>query len=164
MMMRFTLGIVAIVIMAGIGRAAAPPLRSDLTGIHAVVEKVVFEPSETAPERVQIWGAFLMAGRSAERPVQRGYLYLGLPPLVLECSSCSPPSQATQNARREWADLKAVAGTGQGVAFGARFFLGRVRTASEKPESPDPYPVFMGIFKLGTNPDVDRLNAALRSR
>jgi hypothetical protein len=140
--------------------AASPPV-SDLTGIHAVIEKVVLEPSEAAPERVQLWGAFLIAGES--KP-QRGYLYLGLPPAVMYCSSCAPESAAAANARIEWRDLKSIAGTGQGVGFGFRSFRGRVRAASEKPQSPDAYPVFMGLMKLGTHPDVATLNAVLNGR
>ena len=33
---------------------------SDRLGIYAIVEKVVFEPSESAPQRIQIWGAFVV--------------------------------------------------------------------------------------------------------
>lgn len=140
------------------GAISAP---SDLTGIHAVIEKVVFEPNEAAPERVQIWGAFLIAG---EPKPQRGYLYLGLPPIVMMCSTCPPESAATGNAKIEWRDLASMAGTGQGVAFGARFFLGRVRQSAETPKAPDRYPVFMGLAKLGTHPDVATLNAVLKGR
>jgi hypothetical protein len=41
---------------------------------------------------------------------------------------------------KEWADFKAVAGTGQGIAFGTRYApQGKVRPDSEKPASPDSY-------------------------
>ena len=33
---------------------------SGLVGIYAVVSKVVFEPNDKAPERIQIWGAFTL--------------------------------------------------------------------------------------------------------
>jgi len=35
----------------------SPARASDPTGGFALVEKIVFEPSEAAPERVKIWGA-----------------------------------------------------------------------------------------------------------
>ena len=31
-------------------------------GVYGIVEKVVFEPSASAPERIQVWGAFAYAG------------------------------------------------------------------------------------------------------
>src|SRR5947199_9906383 len=62
--------------------APVPAHASDPVGIYAVVEKVVFEPSESAPERIQIWGAFALTdGRSGDGYLraQRGYLYFTLP-------------------------------------------------------------------------------------
>jgi len=160
--MKLAAVLAAVVAAAVLPTGALSSSMSDLTGIHAVIEKVDFEPSERAPERVQIWGAFVLAAPSPT-PARRGYLYFGLPPIVMECTTCPPPSAATENAKREWSDLKAVAGTGQGVAFGWRFFQGRIRSASEKPESPDRYPVFMGVAKLGNHPDVAVLNKLLQS-
>ena len=37
---------------------AAPLKASGPLGIYGIVEKVVFEPNEQAPERIQLWGAF----------------------------------------------------------------------------------------------------------
>ena len=34
---------------------------SDPVGVYAVVEKIVLEPSDAAPQRIQIWGAFSLA-------------------------------------------------------------------------------------------------------
>ncbi|MBW8895458.1 MAG: hypothetical protein JF613_04655 [Acidobacteria bacterium] len=34
---------------------------SDMVGIYGIVEKVVLEPSDAAPQRVQVWGAFALA-------------------------------------------------------------------------------------------------------
>jgi hypothetical protein len=162
--MKISAVLIGLLMIATLAPTRVETTMSDLSGIHAVVEKVVFEPSESAPERVQIWGAFSIAGRGPTPPPQRGYLYLGLPPIVMECTTCPPASAATENAKKEWADLKSVAGTGQGVAFGARFFQGRVRSQSEKPATPDRYPVFMGVAKLGNHPIVAELNKALQAR
>src|ERR1044072_3600220 len=56
----------------GLGRALA----SDPVGIYALVDKVVFEPNETSPERIQIWGAFAIAEGNGDtyRNAERGYL------------------------------------------------------------------------------------------
>jgi hypothetical protein len=111
---------------------AATLSASDPVGIYAIVEKVIFEPSEAAPQRVQIWGAFAFAdttrGGDYYAKPQVGYLYYTL------------PAGNEAIARNEWADLKSVAGTGQGVAFGRRYSAhGRVRPDSEKPASPESY-------------------------
>jgi hypothetical protein len=67
-----------------------------------------------------------------------------------------------------------VAGSGQAVAFGQQYFyftqtsvadayfktLPRVRPASEKPESPDGYPVNIGVSKLTNTSIVTQLKAA----
>jgi len=112
--------------------SAATLTASDPVGVYAIVQKVVFEPNEKAPERIQIWGVFALAdtvrgGNSYTRP-QHGYLYYSL------------PKGKESTALKEWADFKAVAGTGQGIAFGGRYSqLGKVRPESEKPASPDSY-------------------------
>jgi hypothetical protein len=118
---------------------AASARASDPVGIYAAVERVVLAPSETAPERVQVWGVFALADRSHpdnyHEPVY-GYLYYNA-------------DEKPDLARREWADLKGVAGTGQAVAFGSRYKdKGRVRKATEKPAAPDAYPVAMGVTKV----------------
>ena len=111
---------------------AATLSASDPVGVYAIVTKVIFEPNDKAPERVQIWGVFALAdtmrgGNNYTKP-QHGYLYYSL------------PKGKESTALKEWADFKAVAGTGQGIAFGTRYApLGKVRPDSEKPASPDSY-------------------------
>lgn len=112
---------------------------SDWTGVYARVDRVVFEPTKNAPQRIQIWGAFAIALRqsgSAYAPAQRGYLYFSIVPGKEE--SC----------RKEWADLKKLAGTDEIVGFGARHLDSRLRKADEKPSSPDAYPVSSGLVKM----------------
>ena len=47
-------------------------------GIYAIVDRVAFEPDEKLPERVRIWGVFVvpvpMSSGQYKAP-QRGYLY-----------------------------------------------------------------------------------------
>ena len=117
---------------------------SDMVGIYAVVEKVVLEPSNTAPQRIQVWGAFALAelrGSTYQAP-QRGYLYY----------TC--PAGQESICRNEWADLKSVAGKNAVVGFGMRYKpTGRVRKADERAASPDPYPIEMGITKVDNPAD-----------
>lgn len=95
---------------------------SGLVGIYAVVSKVVFEPNEKAPERIQIWGAFTLvdggtgSGGKTLTP-QRGYLYFVLP-------SATENANLRETALKEWADFKAIAGTSQAVAFGRFGYIG----------------------------------------
>jgi len=132
------------VILAGLAISVAPSLfASGPVGIYGIVEKVVFEPNEQTPERIQIWGAFAFHDDSAQASTiaKRGYLYFAFPE--------SATDSMKQTIRREWADLKSVAGTGQAVAFGRWGYIGaleglqsdqRVATTGMPPYilSPDP--------------------------
>src|ERR1041385_7479883 len=54
---------------------------SDFAGIYAIIDRVVLEPNDTTPERIQIWGAFSMSqpeDRNHYMPPERGYLYYSL--------------------------------------------------------------------------------------
>jgi hypothetical protein len=83
---------------------------------YAVIDKVVLEPNEQAPTRIQLWGAFAygdltpstMTPQKTASAVRRGHVYFKLP----------DDQAARQAALAEWRDLKSVAGTGQAVAFG----------------------------------------------
>ena len=113
---------------------------SDRIGVYARVDKVILEPNAAAPERIQIWGAFAFASK-ADRvsydPAQRGYLYFSLKPGKEEL------------CRKEWADLKTIAGTDQIVGFGGRDLpRPRLRKADEKVANPDEYQVNFGLVKM----------------
>ena len=137
---------------------------SDRVGVYAVIEKVVLEPTDAAPERVQIWGAFALSDQnsgSTYGPAERGYLYY----------TC--PSGKETVCRKEWADMKSLAGTATGVGFGHRFSpTGRIRKAGEKATAPDTYPIQMGIVRIENASDrgaetlkvVDRIRQALKAR
>ena len=161
---RTTLAIVGL--LAGVAHLSA----SGALGIYGIVEKVVFEPNEAAPERIQVWGAFAyvdgVGGQGLTvSPSKRGYMYFRMDPSKADI------------IKKEWADLKAVAGTGQAIGFGSWFYIGRfdslkpdtqgtmppyilengprnpqsdfrVRPASETPVSPAQYQTNAGIVKL----------------
>ena len=156
--------IIGLTIMGACLAATVALHASDFVGVYAVVDKVVLEPSETAPQRVQIWGAFAIADKndgSSYRPAERGYLYY----------TC--PQGRETVCRNEWADLKAVAGKGTGVGFGQRWEdNGRVRKAADKPATPDVYVIQNGVVKVEKAADrgavtlqiVEKLRAALKQR
>jgi hypothetical protein len=155
-----TLGNVMGVIILVAGVLAVTLRASDMVGVYAVVEKVVLEPSDNAPQRVQIWGAFALSDQKSGSnygAAQRGYLYY-------EC-----PAGRETVCRKEWEDLKTVAGKDTGVGFGARYKdTGRIRKADDKPAGPDVYPIERGIVRLSAGheslPVIDRIKAALRAR
>ncbi len=135
----------------GAGRALA----SDPVGIYALVDKVVFEPNETNPERIQVWGAFAIAEGYGYtyKNAERGYLYY-------KANSEKPTA-----CRNEWTDLKAVAGTGQIVAFASRYVeKGKLRRKETKPENPDVYPVAMGLTKVKEERDYEPLKQLAKLR
>jgi len=137
------------------GLGIGPALASDPVGVYAVVDKVVLEPSEANPERIQVWGAFAIAegyGYTYKK-AERGYLYYKLNP------------DKSVACRNEWADLKAVAGTGQIVAFGSRYGeKGALRKQEAKPENPDVYPIAMGLTKVKEEKDYEPLKQLARLR
>src|SRR5881397_513962 len=96
----------AILVLLILVLAAVDLMASGPVGIYGIVEKVIFEPNQNSPERIQVWGAFAFVdggvnGSGRISQPQRGYLYFTL------------PSGNTQAApvRAEWSDLKAIAGT-----------------------------------------------------
>jgi len=126
------------VMSALLGGSGLSALGSDPVGIYAFVDKVVLEPSEGAPERIQIWGGFALAQGTGYdyAPAVRGYMYFKLNPGKEDIS------------RNEWNDFKSVAGTGQIVSFGGRYTAkGTVRKPESKPENADVYPTGWGMSK-----------------
>lgn len=154
---------------------------------YGMIENVVFEPDEAGARRVQVWGAFTYtqpaetALNVAVSPrVERGYLYFALP------DGASPGD--VRLVRREWADLKAVAGRDQAVGFGAWDRAGtfnqsrsagdavfvpkpvngqpsslRVRPATEIPSNPAPYQTNVGVVKLSASGNHASLVGQLRT-
>jgi hypothetical protein len=121
--------------------AASVARASDPNGIYAFVDRVVFEPSDAKPERIQVWGGFALAkaGNKYEYgPAERGYLYFKI------------RAGEEEVCQKEWADLKAVAGTGQIVAFGTRYEKTppTLRKTDAKVENPDVYPKSWGMSKI----------------
>jgi hypothetical protein len=125
-------------------------------GVYALVDTVAFEPNADRPERIRISGVFSVAVETPDNSTvysapQRGYLSFTLPSL---------PSGNQDLARREWADLRSVAGTRQVVGFGASWGEKvRVRKPDEEAKAPDEYPIANGVVKI--NADQPRAKALL---
>ncbi len=168
--------------VAGVLLTPAEPVRaSGPLGIYGIVEKIVFEPNEQAPARIQVWGAFAYADGTAGEsltisPARRGYLYFRLP----TADDGGVTAEVVQTIRREWIDLKSVSGAGTAVGFGRWGYIGgfsdlrpdvrsdmppyilerapgnphtdlRVRPSSEPPTSPALYQTNVGVVKLSAN-------------
>lgn len=142
-------------LLALFGLGALKASASDPVGIYAIVDKVVFEPNDTNPQRIQIWGAFAIAEGYGYtyKNAERGYLYYKL------------NSEKPELCRNEWSDLKSVARTGQIVAFGFRHEeKGKLRKKDAKPENPDVYPIAMGLKKIREEKDYQPLKQLAKLR
>jgi hypothetical protein len=139
MVRRLILVVVLLSAVAAMRVSASVPL-----GVYAVVDKVVLEPADIGPQRIQIWGTFALwdgkPGLGYGAP-ERGYLYY----------SCS--SEQIEICQNEWADLKSMAGTGRTIGFGSRSLAaGRVRAPGEQASAPEMYPIQFGVVQLGSSP------------
>lgn len=115
-------------------------------GVYALVDKVVLEPNADKPERIRISGVFITAKETPDNSTvygepQRGYLYFRL-----------PKGNNEDLARREWVDLKSIAGTrqvvGLGTSWGAKV---HVTTPDREPTSPAEYPMGNGLVKINSD-------------
>jgi hypothetical protein len=132
--------------------AGAALRASDRVAVYARVDKVILEPSTSEPAAIQVWGVFSVAqagNPNDYQPAARGYLYYRLPSRV-------------DLARREWADLQSVAGTGEIVAFGSRWEgVPQVRRINDKPANPDQYTLNTGLTKVRGNNQYAPIRALL---
>jgi hypothetical protein len=170
--------LLAVVLLVSIAPFNVASVRDVQT--YGIVDRVVFEPNEKAPERIKVYGAFAFLYTN-QAPVtngadpyipHKGYLYFKLPPVARG----DLQKQSHVIAKREWADLKAVAGTGQAIMFGSwsSGYLGlardsrtktgfvsatdsrdvlRVNTEKDRDVDPIPYTMDSGIVKM---PDEGR--------
>jgi hypothetical protein len=118
-------------------RAGGPP------PVYMIVDKVIFEPNEDAPKRIQIWGTFsLLQERNSYGAPVRGYLYYAAAP------------GAEEECRKEWSALKEMTNKKTLISFGCcgePRVREHLRKPSEKVAAPIPYPHGKGGFALGKN-------------
>jgi hypothetical protein len=135
------------------------PAKNGNIGIYGIVDKVVFEPDENAPERIQIWGLFVVPvpiSSGLYRAPRRGILYFSLPP------------DRKKNAIKEWVGLKRLAGSGQILGF-TEYWVPNPNDPQGNPHtslvvyvhedvplgSPDPYPLGIGVLKIDQHKPED---------
>jgi hypothetical protein len=141
---------VLLIVVASITLAQA----SDATAVYARIDRVVLEPKPAAPDTIQIWGVFSIAkpnDRNDYLMPARGYLYFAA-------------SGNKETARKEWADLKSIAGTGQIVAFGSRSRVQPRLRGRERPTNPDPYVIGFGLTRVRGNTEYAPVRALLDYR
>jgi hypothetical protein len=128
-------------------------------GIYAVIDAVTFEPDGPSPNFIKISGVFVVPvpiSSGQYKSPQRGFLYFRIPPGMEEAT------------RKDWSELKTVAGTGRPVGFGQywvpnpndpqgnphRSLEVRVHTDGDA-ASPEVYPLPhpKGIVKAGDKED-----------
>jgi len=122
------IGLVVASVLTAEVRAGGPP------PVCMAVDKVVFEPRESAPSRIQIWGSFVFLNDRRDKygePV-RGYLYYAATP------------GKEEECRKEWAKLKKLVAEQHLVSFG---ICGQpkvdshLRKPTDKAESPTVFPL-----------------------
>ena len=107
------------------------------------------EPNGDQPERLQVSGVFILGNTSPcgspSNPCtssygepQRGTIYYSL------------PTSNVEQTRREWNDLKSVAGKQQVVGFGSGWHPNDVKVlkAGERPSSWAPWTINTGVILL----------------
>ena len=123
---------------------------SDRVAVYAKVDRVVLEPNTDAPNTIQVWGVFSIAqsgNPNDYQPPARGYLYYQV-------------ASTPELARKEWSDLKSVAGTATFVAFGSRWEgVPHLRQANDPPAKPDPYTINAGLIKVQGKTDYAPIRA-----
>jgi hypothetical protein len=147
---------VALTPLASPSSTPAAAAMSDPMGVFCIVDKVTLEPAEQ-PQRAQVSGVCAVANDNDWyfKPAARGYFYYTL------------PADQEVATRREWADLKSVAGTTEVVGWGRRYrSVGRFRAADEPVANPDVYPLNIGVVKISqyrAAPEVTDVVAKLRA-
>jgi len=135
------------------------PAKNGNVGIYGIVDKVVFEPDENAPERIQIWGLFVVPvpiSSGLYRAPRRGIVYFSL------------PADRKKTAIKEWAELKRLAGSGQILGF-TEYWVPNPNDPQGSPHTslvvyvhgdvplglPDPYPLGIGVLKIDEHKPED---------
>ena len=145
--------------IAALVGAATESSASGPIAAYAIVENVVLEPNSTTPDRIQVWGVFMLEmspQSSTYASPQRGYLYYRI-----------PSNNDAKATRAVWADLKKMAGTGTTIGFGSgnaaiATGAGRVRKVTETPANPDAFPIGSPVISMNDfAPIVNQLKSAL---
>ena len=131
-------------------------------GVIGIIDKVVFEPNEDEPERVQIWGVFTLDEVYDYGPPKRGYLYYSIFSTIDWTWTQAQIDAYKQACRSDWAKINGVAGTGKVITFinvaVQKEKKGRIRNPDEKPREPDAYPYNSGYDAAAVVEEDERFN------
>jgi hypothetical protein len=121
-------GVMIVLTLTAEGRAGGPP------PVCMAVDKIVLEPNDEAPTRIQIWGTFILldGSRTMYGAPQRGYLYYAAVP------------GKEEECRKEWANLRKLAAEDRIVAYGicgTPKVDGHLRKPAQKPQAPVVFPL-----------------------
>ena len=126
-MRRYLVSVVSTIVLGATAWAGGPP------PAYVVVDRVVLEPSATAPERIRIEGSFIRLENVRRyeygKPVH-GFVYLSLEP------------GKEKECRAEWAKWQKAAGTGKVVTVGSchdagTFLTTKIHKPDDKVAKPD---------------------------
>jgi hypothetical protein len=167
--MRPALALVAVVLLLSL-TSNSLIAKNGTVGIYAVIDEVTFEPDGPSPNFIRISGVFVVPvpmSSGMYRSPQRGYLYFRI------------PSGMEETTRKDWNELKSIAGTCQVVGF-AEYWVPNPDDPNGNPHrsleitvradngaaSPDIYPLPnpKGIVKHGDKDDsyFDKIAAHLQ--
>lgn len=143
------IGLLVVCVMTADVRAGGPP------PVCMAVDKLVFEPNENTPVRIQIWGSFALLNDSKDtygKPV-RGYLYYSVAP------------GKEDESRKEWAKLKKLVADRRLVSYGIcgePKIDSHLRKPTDKAEAATAFPLvergFADAYKLRTTyPSLEEL-------
>ena len=124
----YLIGLLVLCVMTVAVHAGGPP------PVCMAVDKLVFEPNEHAPTRIQIWGTFALLNgtRGAYGEPVDGYLYY----------AATPGKEA--ESRKEWAKLKKLVAEQHLIAYGMcgePKVSGQLRKPTDKVEAPVAFPL-----------------------
>jgi hypothetical protein len=167
--MRPALALVALALLLSL-TSTSLIAKNGTIGIYAVIDEVTFEPDGPSPNVIRMSGVFVVPvpmSSGMYRSPQRGYLYFRI------------PSGMEETTRKDWNELKSIAGTGQVVGF-AQYWVPNPGDPNGNPHrsleitvhadngaaSPDIYPLPhpKGIVKHGgkDDPYFDKITAHLQ--
>jgi hypothetical protein len=127
--------IVAVVLAGSVARASNP------VAVIAVVDKVVFAPTDDAPTSVHVWGTFVVKQELASEDRE----YLGP---MYGYFAYKAPGGKEADCRKDWNEMRKFAGTGKVLSWGEREREPNWPGKTARVEEYDPA---YGLMKFGDN-------------
>lgn len=149
-------------LLAGALLLPVPASASDQVGVYAIIRKVKFEPGPSVNDavRVRLCGSFALANLSngSYFGPMPGYTYY----------TCPTGQEAL--CRMQWAEMLTATNKNDCIAYGQRRDgaggannNGSIRSPTAPVNSPDTYPIGMGMVTV-SNPSVEAANLCAQAR